>query len=798
MKKGITLVTLAIVVLILFTLIGTITISSIATYENTIKVAFATEFATVTSAVQNYYKEHGEYPISDVINLDISNLSSNSKEQFDIELAEENSSNIMLYAIDYSKLGFKTLKYGAKADGDEDIFGISLDTGNIYYAKGITAGNYTYYTLTDELLQILDYSIQDTLKNKDGIIVDVSSTIWTKEDVLVEVTVPKEIIDLKFYLNGETFNVTNIEDSGNNNIYKPTNIKNNSTLELVYTKDGIEKTLEYVIDNIDKALPTLDITIKDGYFVINASDDISDIDFVKYEFEKISGNDMLSYFESNGMKIENETLKIPISGGYITIYAKDKAGNWIAKYIDLDNLDNIEELTTKLIATEDFNNMINTQLHPINDIEHVVFRHSISPDYHNSLAENKLNSLSSEIDKPIVAWFDNKTKTLYIESDYTIRISSSVTKVVSNQDLTIGLFTGFTNLKTVDLVNFNTSTTTSMRAMFKGCENLNNIDLSKIDTINVTDMAYMFSDCKSLDSLDISSFNTENVINMEYMFYQNLSLVNFYNIDNENLDEVNNESYKKLIEEGLPSVKISNLYTTKNVTNTTAMFKGSENIKVLDVSSFDTSNVRYMQMMFSKLFSIEYLDLSKFNTSKVINMEELFSQNLEMTYLDVSNFNTTNVTNMAYMFNECRNLNKLDLRTFNTSNVTTMENMFYGVKFTNFITDINPILTEEIGDSTVSVSTETQITDKNGNRINVGFITNKVLTMEEMFADYSSVDNQWEILDLRSFDTTALINTVNMFATCENITSAYAKNQTVVNKFNTSGGKPSSLNFIVK
>ena len=80
------------------------------------------------------------------------------------------------------------------------------------------------------------------------------------------------------------------------------------------------------------------------------------------------------------------------------------------------------------------------------------------------------------------------------------------------------MFSGFTNLRSINFGNFNTSTVTKMSRMFENASTLESINLSSFDTSNVTDMSGMFIYCEKLKSLDLSRFDASNVTNMEVMF----------------------------------------------------------------------------------------------------------------------------------------------------------------------------------------------------------------------------------------------------------------------------------------
>lgn len=82
-----------------------------------------------------------------------------------------------------------------------------------------------------------------------------------------------------------------------------------------------------------------------------------------------------------------------------------------------------------------------------------------------------------------------------------------------------GMFSGCTNLETVDLQEFVTSSITNMCGMFSECTSLTSIDLSGFHTENVSDMTGMFASCSALTTLDLSSFDTAQTIIFNRMFY---------------------------------------------------------------------------------------------------------------------------------------------------------------------------------------------------------------------------------------------------------------------------------------
>ena len=102
-------------------------------------------------------------------------------------------------------------------------------------------------------------------------------------------------------------------------------------------------------------------------------------------------------------------------------------------------------------------------------------------------------------------------------------------------------FNGCSNLKSIDVSNFDTSNVTCMNSMFERCSSLTELDVSHFNTSNTTQMDRMFGNCENLKSIDVSSFNTEKVFAMGYMFsgcsgIQSIDVSNFCTNENTNTD----------------------------------------------------------------------------------------------------------------------------------------------------------------------------------------------------------------------------------------------------------------------
>lgn len=155
MRKGITATSVAIMVLIIMILIGTITTLSYNSMQNAKKIVFALEISSIQEIVNKYVTDSslGEYPVlanEHVISL--TSVSNNSAFQFNDEDVTTND-EITVYELDLSILGITDTTYGNKKT-DKDVYVVSKTTGKVYYLEGIKAKNITYYTLTEDLLEL--------------------------------------------------------------------------------------------------------------------------------------------------------------------------------------------------------------------------------------------------------------------------------------------------------------------------------------------------------------------------------------------------------------------------------------------------------------------------------------------------------------------------------------------------------------------------------------------------------------------------------------------------------------------
>nr|MCR4560367.1 BspA family leucine-rich repeat surface protein [Bacteroidales bacterium] len=182
--------------------------------------------------------------------------------------------------------------------------------------------------------------------------------------------------------------------------------------------------------------------------------------------------------------------------------------------------------------------------------------------------------------------------------------NTNVTKVVFDESFKSARptscarwFWDFTNLETIEHLEYlNTSSVTTMKIMFYYCTKLSTLDVSHFNTANVEDMGEMFGHCK-VTELDVSNFNTAKVKETYAMFY-----------DCSNLTDID----------------VSN-FNTASVTKMREMFYGCSGLTTLDLSSFNTTQVADMNAMFYDCNNLTTIKVSnEWTTSNVSDGANMF------------------------------------------------------------------------------------------------------------------------------------------------------------------------------
>lgn len=335
MKNGIAMVTLVVTIAVMLTLVSVITYTGINTANTSKKMAFASEIKMIQECIDSYRTNNeGNFPTSDFVTIDLSNASIDVKKQFTDNEEEIIDNKVYLSKIDYTKLELNSLNRGLGQTSD-DIYVLSTKSGIVYYAKGLKIGNITYYTLTNDLKNLLSYNQKSNeVSISNAIVFKVSTTDWMNSGkVECSVKVPNNYSSKEPTFNGNIILDVQTSSEGEYITHK-FNIDNNGIIEIKYNDGKEDKTASYTINNFDKDIPTVSISKisnsnpdKKSY-KIGANDKTSGIKVIKYDIGNIA-NDNISnvYFYSNGIQVKDNIIQLDNDVSYITVYVEDKAGN---------------------------------------------------------------------------------------------------------------------------------------------------------------------------------------------------------------------------------------------------------------------------------------------------------------------------------------------------------------------------------------------------------------------------------------------------------------------------------------
>ncbi len=204
-----------------------------------------------------------------------------------------------------------------------------------------------------------------------------------------------------------------------------------------------------------------------------------------------------------------------------------------------------------------------------------------------TLKKYRYNSSTGEL---VLVWGDFSKNEKW-GSDVT---RGSVTSVTAESGVRfIGdcteLFRGFGSCTSFDLSNVDTSQMTKATGMFEQCYELTSLDLTGFDTSQVTDMSEMFFQCNKLQTLNVGSFDTSHVTSMYQMFYH-CSKLGSLDLSSFNTAKVTNMSRMFLTCDSLASVTVGDNWSTANVTDSTDMISGCDNLTGGAGTAYNDSN----------------------------------------------------------------------------------------------------------------------------------------------------------------------------------------------------------------
>ena len=334
MKKGISLVSLVVVIIIITILAGLITTGAVSSIKAVNLNKFGVEILNIQTKVNEYYYKYGTYPSGTDAVFSTYDLDEETLIQFNTETITDNK--ITLKVLDIVGLGIEESTFGKNPD-TIDTYAISHVTGKVYYLKGVDYDGKTYYTLTDELLAAAkveniansDMLSSDEIKVKD-IIFKPSTIAYTNNPIEVMIKIPvSATVNSVTTTNDKSVNTETIQGKYKVYVVNQTSTDRTGNYEITvdYTYNEIQKTAKYEVTTFDNTKPTLNLTeVVNGNLrtvTITTDDNQSGIKSIKYDNQIVEST---KHFKNSGYNIYNSQFKVE-SDSFYAIYIEDKAGN---------------------------------------------------------------------------------------------------------------------------------------------------------------------------------------------------------------------------------------------------------------------------------------------------------------------------------------------------------------------------------------------------------------------------------------------------------------------------------------
>ncbi len=327
MKKGITIASLAIAVLLLAIFTSMVLYTNSDVLKETNKTKFAIEILDIQTKTDNYYIASGTYPIGEEKEFNISKLKEEEREQIKGESIVDEKFTV--YVLNINALGIKNSLYGNNK-GENDVYVLSKTTGRVYYLKGVQYNNIRYYSAAKELYSDLDnkLGVQDYKEiRKADVVFKISSIALGKEPVLVDVLLPKDSTKVTVTAtNSVNVSLPITEETYRKYSVNTNNEATNYDIVVAYTLNGVAKEVKHSIKNVDVTGPVITVktTAGEGSTTVEVTviDNDSNVEKIKYD----KGALTKAYFEKYGKIVESNTITCAETAVY-TIYAVDSVGN---------------------------------------------------------------------------------------------------------------------------------------------------------------------------------------------------------------------------------------------------------------------------------------------------------------------------------------------------------------------------------------------------------------------------------------------------------------------------------------
>lgn len=251
---------------------------------------------------------------------------------------------------------------------------------------------------------------------------------------------------------------------------------------------------------------------------------------------------------------------------------------------------------------------------------------------------------------------------------------------VSNVNDLSYLFGQFRSVRTIDITGWDTSNCKSFVSMFSGCYNLEEI-------IGIRDIKFnencaidsMFKSCSELKKLDISNWDTKNIFDFTSLFYGCKNLEEIIGIENFDVSNARHFDYMFC---GCKSLKTLDLSKWKPAKSNTFiyMFSGCNNLEEAIVPNLVTAATSNIVDMFGDCYALKKVDASNWDTSEVSFMTYIFGKCERLEEVKgIEHWDVSKVEQASSAFMDCVLL-KADLSNWSMDSIRNKTKMFYHAK----------------------------------------------------------------------------------------------------------------------
>lgn len=325
------------------------------------------------------------------------------------------------------------------------------------------------------------------------------------------------------------------------------------------------------------------------------------------------------------------------------------------KLISINGLENLD-MTSVTNAENMFKDCANLRSVDFSKLDNNLVIEDTSGMFKNctSLETLKLNTFTTNKIADMSEMFSGCTSIENI--DFNVWNNTTYLKNVSR------MFENCILAQNINISGLNTSNVTDFSRMFYNCRNLTTIGLANLDASKALDMSYMFANCEKINSFDFTSdiMTTSNVLNMEGLF---LNCGDLTEIDLSGLETNSVTNMARMFEgcERLVTFKNMSYLDTSKVTNMSAMFKNCESLNsvYLEFTGFKTSRVTNMSEMFMGCSKANQFSIANLDTTYVTDFASMFEGCSNVVSLNLQNFNTLAAIDMSKMFMDAKVLTNI-------------------------------------------------------------------------------------------------------------------------------------------